>query len=721
MLQFIPSLPTYAEDKTAQRVWQWVKERFNNEEGTCYYKHPIVGAATGIVPDLTLLVRTNQPLAIRCLPYQLEEIETVDQDIWKVKNTEMESPLLELEDFVVGLQGRFDKERMLRRRLKPQAVLALPLISQHDFEERFNTALDNAYVIWANGDTDVLLFPFERELSNEEWQLTRSVIQTATPLSKSPSHMPMTVNSLGSAIRVLDQQIALLDVEQEKVAIQIPPGPQCIRGLAGTGKTVLLAMKAANIHRHFPDKRILFTFNTQSLYNQAKTLISKFYRVHSDVDPDWERLHIRHGWGGRNQAGVYSDLCARQNVPYLDFREARSIRPNNPFQACCERALGLPILPEYDFILMDEAQDFPREFFRILFKLAFPPHQIYWAYDELQSLSSLEIPKPEDLFGSDQNGNPLVSLEGDNYPGGIEKDFVLHRSYRCPQSVLMLAHAIGLGLYSPNGSIQMLGDKESWESIGYEVENGTLQKGKEVIISRPSSNSPNRISNIYIGQELITAKIFEDRDVELDWIADSIRKDVKDENVAPEQIVVISLDAIKAKGYLERLQKRLVDRGIASTIPGLIHGAASFAEAGRVTLCTVFRAKGNEAYIVYILGFDALYDYIEEIGNRNKAFTSITRSKAWVRITGTGKNMEKAKGEIDQILSDSPQFKFIFPDIDKIRRLDAETSRRREEARKAKKTFTEIMHLDPKALTAALDPSDFEMLLRHITEAQSEN
>src|SRR2546430_14082007 len=128
MLQFIPSLPTYAEDETAQRVWQWVKERFNNEEGTCYYKHPIVGATSGIVPDLTLLVRTNQPLAIRCLPYQLQEIEAVDQDIWKVKNAEIESPLLELEDFVVGLQGRFDKERMLRRRLKPQAVIALPLI-----------------------------------------------------------------------------------------------------------------------------------------------------------------------------------------------------------------------------------------------------------------------------------------------------------------------------------------------------------------------------------------------------------------------------------------------------------------------------------------------------------------------------------------------------------------------------------------------------------------
>ena len=291
-------------------------------------------------------------------------------------------------------------------------------------------------------------------------------------------------------------------------------------------------MKAANIHLRFPDKKILFTFHTQSLYNQAKLLISKFYRSYSDADPDWEHLHIRHSWGGRTRPGVYYDLCRQQEVNALDYQEAkRRSKSPIPFQFCCQQALRLPIRSVYDFILIDEAQDFPKEVFQVLFKLSFPPHQIYWAYDELQSLTSLEIPKPEELFGTDKNGKPLVSLEGDDYPGGIEKDFVLHRSYCCPMSILMLAHAIGLGLYSPHGPIQMLGDKESWKSIGYEVKSGEFEKGQQIVIYRPPTNSPNRIEDIFKGQDLIATTVFEDRGEELDWVAASIQRDVNEQDI----------------------------------------------------------------------------------------------------------------------------------------------------------------------------------------------
>ena len=133
----------------------------------------------------------------------------------------------------------------------------------------------------------------------------------------------------------------------------------------------------------------------------------------------------------------------------------------------------------YDFILIDEAQDFPKEYFRILYALAKGTASkcIYFAYDELQSLSAVQIPTTTELFGSDANGEPLVSLEGE-YPGPIDKDFVLHKSYRCPQEVLMTAHAIGLGIYRAKGPVQMLADVSSWRSIGYELVSGTLKAGE---------------------------------------------------------------------------------------------------------------------------------------------------------------------------------------------------------------------------------------------------
>jgi superfamily I DNA and RNA helicase len=311
------------------------------------------------------------------------------------------------------------------------------------------------------------------------------------------------------------------------------------------------------------------------------------------------------------------------------------------------------------------------------------------------------MPTTQELFEKDADGHPLVSLDGE-YPGPMDKDYVLHKSYRCPRKILMLAHGIGLGIHSPKGPVQMLADAHSWRSIGYEIKDGEkLETGRDVLITRPKENSPNRIESIYKGdQELVVARVFEKRQDELDWIAKSIKHDIKHEGVPPEQIVVISLDSRRAKEYMATLQLKLLDESIASAIPGLVDSSAAFAEPGRVTLSTVHRAKGNEAPIIYILSFDSLYDYVDELSNRNKAFTSISRSKAWVRITGTGSQMKSARKEINKILENVPNFAFKFPDMDTIRRrLDtAEDSRRRREAKTAAELAKSLENIDPEAL-----------------------
>jgi len=601
MLQFLATSPTFDEDHAANIVRVWIEDCFAGDEGTCYYKHPAVLASSGELPDLSVLTRGNQPLIIKCLDYQLDDIESIDGDTWIVRGIATDSPLLDLDDFVVGLRNRIEKDRTLRRRLAPRGVLALPLIPHSEFERRFPGILEDVCALWAGGDTGALVSRLAPALSDIEWRLTRAVFQGVAPLNKLLTAPAQSITTQGAAIKELERQIALLDEEQEKGALQIAPGPQRLRGLAGTGKTVLLAMKAANIHLRYPDKKILFTFHTQSLYNQAERLISKFYRSYSDADPDWQLLHVRHGWGGRNRPGVYFDVSTRQGVPPLTFAQARAGNASAPLAYCCQSALGRPIEPEYDFILVDEAQDFPKEFFHMLFKLSRPPHRIYWAYDELQQLTSIEIPRPEDLFGTNEGGLPLVSLDGDDYPGSIEKDLVLHRSYRCPEAVLMLAHAIGLGLYSPQGCIQMLADAGSWESIGYEVQGGQLHAHEPVTIYRPSKNSPNPIARIYDQQKLVTASVFESRGDELEWVAESIAASVQEQDVPPEHILAISLDGLKAKSYLTALQSRLQAKGIASTIPGVSDDVAAFAEQGKVTLSTIYRAKGNEAAIVHIL------------------------------------------------------------------------------------------------------------------------
>jgi len=214
---------------------------------------------------------------------------------------------------------------------------------------------------------------------------------------------------------------------------------------------------------------------------------------------------------------------------------------------------------------------------------------------------------------------------------------------------------------------------------------------------------------------------FTSRELELEHVADQIKENISVDGVNPEQIVVISLDSRSARTQMSLLQAKLLERNIKSIVPGFSDDQADFAKEGMITLATVHRAKGNEAPVVYIINFDYLFDYVEEISNRNKAFTAISRSKAWVRISGVGSQMEAVNDEVGRIRADLPNLSFIFPDMDKIRRLDAsETTRRKKEVKRAHDMAARLSELDVEALRK-LDPSLIETLLRKLSDAKDED
>ena len=66
-----------------------------------------------------------------------------------------------------------------------------------------------------------------------------------------------------------------------------------------------------------------------------------------------------------------------------------------------------------------------------------------------------------------------------------------------------------------------------------------------------------------------------------------------------------------------------------------MYGILDFYIAGEITISTVHKAKGNEAYQVYVVGVDAIFNN-PDIIHRNRLFTAMTRAKAWVTITGVG-------------------------------------------------------------------------------------
>jgi superfamily I DNA and RNA helicase len=149
--------------------------------------------------------------------------------------------------------------------------------------------------------------------------------------------------SRGMKLRQIEDSIANLDNRQSRAVIETVEGVQRIRGLAGSGKTIVLALKAAYLHAQHPEWKIAVTFNTKSLKGQYRRLINTFYIEQTNEEPDWENLQIIQAWGapgGGERYGIYYTFCARHNCEYLDFMTAKErYGQADVFSSVCKKAL----------------------------------------------------------------------------------------------------------------------------------------------------------------------------------------------------------------------------------------------------------------------------------------------------------------------------------------------------------------------------------------------
>lgn len=87
-----------------------------------------------------------------------------------------------------------------------------------------------------------------------------------------------------------------------------------------------------------------------------------------------------------------------------------------------------------------------------------------------------------------------------------------------------------------------------------------------------------------------------------------------------------------------------------------------------VAFTGIYRAKGNEAAMVYVINAHDCFqaDDINMLNSdnakiRNRLFTAMTRSKAWVRVVGIGSQMDDLKAEYEKVKEKGFTLDFIYP------------------------------------------------------------
>ena len=714
-----------AGEKGEQQVWNGVCQAFAARDCLAYWRYPIFSPSAGVrrEPDILILDAEFGLIIIEVKSIDIDQIIGISGHVWQVQDfyTTAINPYQQAEQQLFALFKYCQSETALKDCISGRVLVALPQITQRDWQHRGFDKLPSCPPILFQDliqikDREKLVFKMietikqtstlvtGKSLSSPQWKLLKAII-AGTPLFQPPSRqfiLRKAKNKLENIPRstILAQvrkNLAEIDLNQEKIGKQIPPGPQRICGVAGSGKTVLLCQKAAIMHLKHPTWKIAVVFFTRSLYDGITQQLDRWLRYFSSnqisYNPNNNNLLVLPAWGSKNQSGFYSYLCQLADVSPIKIERDNKLKPNQLLAYLCSQLLKLVSIPQYwDAILIDESQDLLVEdefkfedkqpFFWMAYqslKLVCESEQkrstkqlkrLIWAEDETQCLTIGKISTAKELLG--KNLGDLVSGQ---YANGINKTERMMGCYRTPESVTTVAHGISMGLLRSQGLLIGLNCVADWEALGYNVKAKSDQfqpfKPGEKITVHYSSHLPIHPINKLWKQPLIQFKVYHSRQAELTALAEQILYNLKIDGLRPsrELLVIILGSTAQAMQLESYVAQFLIQQGIDIFIPGapdcniikftrLEADYNQFWCEGGVTISRIHRAKGNEADMVYIVGLDRVAEREYSLYFRQQLFIALTRSRGWVYMSGTGNY--PFYQELWQVIKSKGQFTFNY-------------------------------------------------------------
>lgn len=179
----------------------------------------------------------------------------------------------------------------------------------------------------------------ECQLDDGQLSIVHGIIQPETVISRMSSPRPdklqlqiFTPPEEGDVVRVMDRQ-------QEALAKSMGGGHRVIRGVAGSGKTLILMFRARLLAQSQPRKKFLVTCYTRTLAGQLKHLLAD--------SPNVDVAHID---------GVMASAIRSARMQHPGYKDDGA----SVWKAALS-ALKQGAVEKYDGVLIDEAQDFSTE------------------------------------------------------------------------------------------------------------------------------------------------------------------------------------------------------------------------------------------------------------------------------------------------------------------------------------------------------------------------
>lgn len=325
----------------------------------------------------------------------------------------------------------------------------------------------------------------------------------------------------GDSVRIMDRQ-------QEAIAKSLGDGHRVIRGVAGSGKTLILTYRARLLAELLPHKPILVTCYTRSLAGHLREVLSDLPNVTVE---NLDRLMARVIRDAGLKHPGYSDKSGEAVV------------------AVARQAMSRPGAPRYRAVLVDEAQDF--------------------ATSALQLIVDLVEPGEEDLVIVADAAQNIFRRDFSWKDAGIKaqgRTRILRRNYRNTREILEFAHAFLLR----DGSLRLDDAPDEGDENALIPPEAATRSGAEPRVCRESSVSaeldrveqelrrllpadptPHSVAAVYVSQYADGSNIaaaIRDRlsDIGVFWLNDPSDRSARDRLAESKEPVVLStVDAAK--------------------------------------------------------------------------------------------------------------------------------------------------------------------------------
>lgn len=406
-----------------------------------------------------------------------------------------------------------------------------------------------------------------------------------------------------SILEAVRSRIVQFDGDQTRfVYDDIPKKEVSIQGLAGTGKTELLFHRLVNLYNQ-TDKKIVFTCNSKVLANDIRKRLPKFFdqmKVSRREDVD-ERIKVMRSWGSlyNPESGLYSYICHFYGLEFINYsdsgvegfdgvclsaiKQLEEIRNTSDFTYC------------FDYILIDEAQDFSDSFFKLCDMVA--SSQVIVASDIFQKIY--------------ERKSELVR----------QPDFTLNKVYRTDPKNFMFSQFLGFGL-KEKPVIQWFDNDESWRASGYTFEK--IEENQKIVyeFSREPINRFNDFSDDSIlPTKLEYAETTDEILNQLFTIIDGLREKHKD--ITPSDIGIVFVSKYN-KGYkLADNISTLIEQRYNWETQKIYENRYRARQSDKVFISNQNNVKGLE--FSFLIGI-VLDEITQDLESRNTIYMLLTRS-----------------------------------------------------------------------------------------------